>query len=67
MMKWKSRKLWVTIVSIGIAVAAPLWVTDSTIYIALVSFLATNCGLYGYNANAAARNHIMQEQGVKDD
>lgn len=66
-MKWKSRKLWLSIVSIAIAVTAPLWVKDSTIYIALVSFLAAHCGLYGYNANTATKNHIMQEQGAKDD
>lgn len=66
-MKWKSRKLWLTIISIAIAVTAPLWITDSTIYIALVSFLATNCGLYGFNANAATKNHLMQEQGNQND
>lgn len=66
-MKWKSRKLWLTIISIAIAVTAPLWVTDSTSYIALVSFLAANCGLYGYNANAATKNHILQEQGNQND
>lgn len=66
-MKLKSRKFWLTVASIIIAVVTPLWVHDSAIYAALVAFLAANCGLYGYNANTATRNHFLQELAAKDD
>lgn len=55
MSKLKSRKLWITIICIAIAGAAPLWVSDSVIYTALVGFLAAQSGLYGWANNEAKK------------
>ena len=66
-MKWNSRKLFITLLSMALAAVAPIWVGDSAIYIAFVGFLAAVCGLYGYNANTATKNHLLQgREGPND-
>lgn len=54
MTRLKSRKFWLSVGCVAIAATAPLWIDDHTIYIALLSFLAAQCGLYGWANTRAA-------------